>query len=71
MSRISFWKIFQVNPDGTIQPIVRVSLGGFILEPGQKIQQGVTFSGFDLFQYTGRDLEVQKKDGTEVITGVY
>jgi len=71
MSRISFWKIFQINPDGTLQPIVRVSIGGFILEPGQKIQKGVAFSGFDLFQYTGRDLEVNKQGDVEVLTGVY
>lgn len=71
MARLKFWELFQVNPDGTLQPIRRVSVGGFTLEPGQKIQRGITFSGFDLFEYTGRDLEVEDKDGLEVVTGVY
>ena len=71
MARIEFWKLFQVNPDGSLQVIRRLSMGGFTLEPGQRIERGVTFSGFDIFQYTGRDLEVNEQNGVDVVTGVY
>lgn len=71
MSRKPFREIFQVNPDGTLQVIRRVRIGGFTLEVGQKIQRGITFSGFDIFEHTGKDLEVEEQDGTEVVTGVY
>ena len=71
MARLKFWDLFQPNPDGTLQAIRRLKIGGFTIEPGQKIKHGVLFSGFDIFQYTGRDLEVEEVEGVEVITGVY
>ncbi len=71
MARVKFWDLFQVNPDGSLEPKKQISIGGVTLQPGVKFTRGVSFSGFDLFQYYGADLEVEKKDGVSVITGIY
>jgi hypothetical protein len=40
--------------------------------PGVSFTPGVSFSGVDIAQYAGHDLDVeQRADGTMVIKGVY
>ena len=69
--RMRFWDLFRANPDGSLQPTRVVKIGGVQMDPGVKFTRGVAFSGFDLFQYYGRDLEVEIQDGVAVITGIF
>jgi len=73
MSRVKFWDLFQLNPDGSIRPIKSVKVAGVVLNPDTNYSKGVLFSGFDLFQFYGRDLELteQPNNNPPVVTGVY
>ncbi|MDB5161464.1 MAG: hypothetical protein JWO96_844 [Candidatus Saccharibacteria bacterium] len=73
MARIKFWDLFQLNPDGSIRPKKPIKIAGVVLSPETSYSKGVLFSGFDLFQYYGRDLEVEEQPGgaPSVITGIY
>ncbi|MGC1177039.1 MAG: hypothetical protein WA843_03115 [Candidatus Saccharimonadales bacterium] len=73
MTRVKFWDLFQPNPDGSIQPKKPIKIAGVVLSPSVSFNKGVLFSGVDLFQYYGRDLEVdeQPDNNPGVITGVY
>ena len=76
--RVNFSQIFQLNSDGSIEPIRRIRIGGVEFGPGVRFTRGVSFSGIDLSQYIGRDFEVQEQTlggpGTGVIwvvTAIY
>jgi hypothetical protein len=73
MSRVGFWDLFRPNPDGSISPVRPIKIAGVVLEPDTKYHRGVLFSGWDLFQYYGRDLELEDQAGNNppVVTGVY
>ncbi|MFH1371395.1 MAG: hypothetical protein ABII09_08945 [Planctomycetota bacterium] len=69
--RINFWEIFRIYPDGSIEPIKRVRIGGVEFGPGVRFSKGVSFSGIDLSLYVGRDLEVENIDNVSVLKGIY
>jgi hypothetical protein len=73
MARVGFWDLFTLNPDGSIQPNRPVKISGVVLDPSTKYQKGTLFSGWDLFQYLGRDLELEDQPNNEppIVTGVY
>lgn len=71
MARVKFWELFQINPDGTLSPKVKIKIAGVQLDPGVKFTRGVAFSGIDLFQYYGVDLEVNQVEDVHEITGIY
>lgn len=69
--RINFWEIFRLNPDGSIEPIRRVRIGGVEFGPGVRFTKGVSFSGIDLSLYIGRSFEAHEDNGVLIITGIY
>ncbi|HEU4913882.1 MAG TPA: hypothetical protein VFT16_00540 [Candidatus Saccharimonadales bacterium] len=73
MSRVGFWDLFILNPDGSITPRKHIKIAGVILEPTEHYSKGILFSGWDLFQYLGRDLELEEQPNNRppVVTGVY
>ncbi|MDD5432500.1 MAG: hypothetical protein PHO70_05895 [Candidatus Omnitrophica bacterium] len=71
MSRITFWELFQSHPDGSIEPLHPIKIGGVQFGPGVRFSKGVSFGGIDLIQYIGRDFEVETENGVYVLKGVY
>lgn len=69
--RINFYQIFTVHPDGNIEPIRRVRIGGVEFGSGVRFARGVSFSGIDLTLYIGRDFEAEENNGILVLTGIY
>ena len=72
MSRVGFWDIFEPMPDGSVRPRRAIKIAGVLLNPGTTYAKGILFSGFDLFQYYGRDLEIDETpDQPPTLTGIY
>lgn len=72
MSRkFNFYQIFRINPDGSIEPIRVVRIGGVQMGPGVRFGRGVLFGNIDLTQYIGRDFQVEEINGILIITGIY
>lgn len=69
--RAPFWEIFRMHPDGSIEPIRSVQIGSVRLGPGARFGSGVAFSGIDLAQYIGRDLEVDEQPEFVILKGIY
>lgn len=69
--RVSFWQVFRVRPNGAIEPIRVVKIGGVQLSPGVTFGKGVTFGGVDISQFVGNDLEAEERDGILVVTAIY
>lgn len=69
--RLNFYQIFRVNPDGSIEPVRIVKIGGVQFGPGVYFSKGVSFSGIDLTLYIGRDFLTEEQDSTLVIKGIY
>jgi len=55
---ISFYEVFHANPDGSFTPKVAIKIGGVMMGPGVSFTPGVSFSGVDIAQYAGNDLDV-------------
>ena len=69
--RLKFSDIFKVYPDGSIEPVRNVKIGGIQFGPGVRFGKGISFSGVDVSLYVGRDLLTEEQDGTLVIKGIY
>lgn len=69
--RTSFWNVFKVNADNSIEPLRRVRIGGVQMGPGVKFGPGVSFSGIDISKYIGRDMETDESGDVTVIRGFY
>lgn len=69
--RINFWQIFQVHPDGSIEPLRRIRIGGVEFGPGVRFGRGVSISGIDLTHYVGRDFDTEDVVGVLVLKGIY
>lgn len=69
--RINFNAIFRLNNDGGIEPLRSVRIGGVQMNPGVKFGRGVSFGGIDLFNYIGRDFQVEEQNGILIITGIF
>ena len=71
MAKVPFDSIFIKHPDGSLEPRQRVRIGGVMLSQGSRFSRGVSFGGIDLFQFLGRDLEIQTENDITVITAIY
>ena len=69
--RMNFYSIFKLNPDGSIEPIRPVRIGGVQMSPGVRFGGGVLFGGVNLSQYVGRDFAVEDSEGIITIVGIY
>lgn len=69
--RVNFYQIFRMNPDGSIEPLRVIRIGGVQFGQGVRFSKGVSFSGIDLSQYVGRDFLVEDQVGVLVIKGIY
>lgn len=68
---INFFSLFKTNPDGSIEPLSIVSIGGVQFGPGVSFSKGVSFSGIDLTQHIGKDFLVDIVDGVSIIKGIF
>lgn len=72
MTRVGFWDLFEPMPDGAIKPKKKIKIAGVVLDPDNTYSRGILFSGFDFFQFYGRDLEIhESQNEPPVITGAY
>ena len=71
IERISFWELFKLNGDGSLEPLHTIRIGGVQFGPGVKFTRGVSFSGIDLFRFVGKDLQVEKTGDKWIIRGIY
>ena len=69
--KINFFQIFKIHPDGSIEPIRRIKVGGIEFGPGIHFTKGVKFGGIDFADYIGRDFEVDEIDGVFNLKGIY
>ena len=69
--RMNFYSLFRLNPDGSIEPLRLIRMGGVQFGPGVRFGRGVMFSGVDLTQFIGRDFEVEMQDNLVIIVGIY
>ena len=69
--RINFYKIFKINPDGSMEPLKTVRIGGVQMSQGVKFGRGVSFGGVNLFDYVGRDFQIEEENGVLIILGIY
>lgn len=71
MARESFDTIFNVYPDGSLEPKLRIRVGGIELGPGVRFSKGASFAGIDFTLFVGRYLDVDYEGGVAVIKGIY
>lgn len=71
MQRLNFYQIFRIHSDGSIEPIRVVRIGGVQIGPGVRFGRGVSFGTLDLFQFVGRDFQVEEQNGVLIISGIY
>ena len=71
MAKQAFSSVFRVHPNGGIEPMQRVRIGGVEFGPGVIFGPGVSFGGIDLSQYANKDLEVEVQGTNLLIKGVY
>ena len=69
--RIGFYELFAYE-NGMLRPKATLRIGPATLSPGASFSSGVSYGGINLFQYLGKDLEVEKlPDGVYNITKIY
>jgi hypothetical protein len=69
--RVSFNEIFDTSND-RIAVRCPINVGGITMTPGISFSKGMSFSGIDLFQYIGKDVEIEKNNnGVVEIKGFY
>lgn len=71
MPRVPFSSIFRREPNGSIEPVQQVRIGGVLLSPGVILAPGQIIAGLDLSQYSDREFQIDVKDGVLTITGIY
>ncbi len=59
------------NQNGVITPKVTIHINGVTMSPGVSFGGGVSFSGVDLTQFIGKDLEVDVQNNVHILKGVY
>lgn len=69
--RINFYALFRQYPDGSLEPIRTVRIGGIQFGPGVRLGKGVSFGDVDLVQYIGHDFSVEQNEGVSIIVGIY
>ncbi len=68
--RVPFSDVFATNPDGSFSTRSQVQIGSAALSQGASFRPGALFSGVDITQYVGHDLEVEHVGGVVVVRGV-
>ena len=69
--RINFNQMFVLGDEGSIEPKVKVKIGGIEFGPGVKFNRGVQLSGADIFGLVGKDLAVTQDGEAWLIHGYY
>ncbi len=69
--RINFYQIFRVSPDGSIEPLRIIRIGGVQMGPGVRFGRGVSFGGVDFSNYIGRDFSAREENGILILTGIF
>lgn len=68
--RYRFSEVFHVS-NGSISPKTQVQMGGVSMGPGVIFGSGVSFSGIDLSQHVGKDIEGDIENRALNIKGFY
>ena len=71
MARIKFDAIFSKFPDGSLEPKVKVRVGGIVITPGVRFMRGVAFGGIDFTQFVDHDLEIETEGDIFIVKGIY
>lgn len=66
-----FKDLFKKTVDGRLMPIRPIRLGNNILGPGIIFAKGHPFSGVDIFDFLGMDIEAEERDDILTIKGYY
>ena len=70
--KVNFFEVFRENSDGTLSPVKHIQIGEVTLSPlSISFSRDVSFSGVNLFDYYGSDLEVDQKSGLLILKGFY
>lgn len=69
--KYKFDEIFRENSDGSLTPRRTVRIGSATLGPGVTFGPGVSFSGINIFDFKGADIEAEDKVSVLVIRGFY
>jgi hypothetical protein len=69
--RVPFSAVFQTNANGSVSPKTNVTIGGVTMSPGVSFSKGVSFSGIDIAQYVGHDLEVIYQGTNVIVKSIY
>lgn len=71
--RKNFNQLFRINFDGSIEPLVRIRVGGIEFGPGGiRFTRGVQFAGIDFTLFVGKDFVViEQPNGVNEIVGIY
>jgi hypothetical protein len=71
LERVTFREIFNVFPDGTLEPRVNIQVGGISFGPGVRFSRGASFAGIDFTLFIDRDIQIDRSDGNIQILGVF
>lgn len=71
MARIKFDAIFHKYQDGSLEPKLKIRVGGIVITPGVKFSKGVAFGGIDFTNFIDHDLEVETDEDIIIIKGIY
>lgn len=69
--RYNFNQLFRENPDGSLTPRFNIKIGGVTFGPSITFTKGVSFSGINVFDFKGSDIEVEQEGDVLVIKGFY
>ena len=69
--KLNFHSIFRLHNDGSIEPLRVIRIGGVQIGPGVRFGRGVSFGGIDIFNFIGRDFQVEEQQGVIILIGIY
>lgn len=69
--RVTFREIFNVFPDGTLEPRLNIQVGGVSFGPGVRFSRGASFAGIDFTLFIDRDLQIIRHADRVQILGVF
>ena len=72
MALVTFYQIFKVINDTTLEFIYRTKVGDNTFDAGAPLSKGVIVAGIDFFNYIGHSMEVKDEpNDTKVIERIY
>jgi len=72
MALVTFYQIFNVLNETTLEFIHRTRIGDIVFEAGAPLHKGLVVGGIDFFRYFGNEMEITiEEDGTHSIERVY